>query len=65
MDSQNSDTEPKVYPLLPLRDVVVYPHMAVPLFVGRERSILALEKGMSTDKQVVLVTQKDPAEDRL
>jgi ATP-dependent Lon protease len=63
MDSQNTDTEPKIYPLLPLRDVVVYPHMAVPLFVGREKSILALEKGMSTDKQVVLVTQKDPAED--
>ena len=63
MDSQITDTEPKVYPLLPLRDVVVYPHMAVPLFVGREKSILALEKGMSTDKQVVLVTQKDPAED--
>ncbi len=63
MDSQNIDTQPKVYPLLPLRDVVVYPHMAVPLFVGREKSILALEKGMSTDKQVVLVTQKDPAED--
>ena len=63
MDSQNTDTEPKLYPLLPLRDVVVYPHMAVPLFVGREKSILALEKGMSTDKQVVLVTQKDPAED--
>ena len=63
MNSQNTDTEPKVYPLLPLRDVVVYPHMAVPLFVGREKSILALEKGMSTDKQVVLVTQKDPADD--
>ena len=63
MDSHNTDTEPKVYPLLPLRDVVVYPHMAVPLFVGREKSILALEKGMSTDKQVVLVTQKDPVED--
>ncbi|MDB3926194.1 endopeptidase La [Porticoccaceae bacterium] len=63
MDSQKTDTNPKVYPLLPLRDVVVYPHMAVPLFVGREKSILALEKGMSTDKQVVLVTQKDPAED--
>jgi ATP-dependent Lon protease len=63
MDSQNTDTTKKVYPLLPLRDVVVYPHMAVPLFVGREKSILALEKGMSTDKQVVLVTQKDPAED--
>ena len=63
MDSQNTAAEPKVYPLLPLRDVVVYPHMAVPLFVGREKSILALEKGMSTDKQVVLVTQKDPADD--
>ena len=63
MDSQKTNTKPKVYPLLPLRDVVVYPHMAVPLFVGREKSILALEKGMSTDKQVVLVTQKDPAED--
>ncbi|MBT4929028.1 MAG: endopeptidase La [Cellvibrionales bacterium] len=63
MDSQKTDTKLKVYPLLPLRDVVVYPHMAVPLFVGREKSILALEKGMSTDKQVVLVTQKDPAED--
>ena len=63
MASQKTDTKPKVYPLLPLRDVVVYPHMAVPLFVGREKSILALEKGMSTDKQVVLVTQKDPAED--
>ncbi|MDA7794794.1 endopeptidase La [Porticoccaceae bacterium] len=60
---KKTDTKPKVYPLLPLRDVVVYPHMAVPLFVGREKSILALEKGMSTDKQVVLVTQKDPAED--
>lgn len=53
----------KTYPLLPLRDVVVYPHMAVPLFVGREKSILALEEGMSTNKKVVLVTQKDPAED--
>jgi len=53
----------QTYPLLPLRDVVVYPHMAVPLFVGREKSILALEEGMSTNKKVVLVTQKDPAED--
>ena len=61
MDSdQKAD---KTYPLLPLRDVVVYPHMAVPLFVGREKSILALEEGMSTNKKVVLVTQKDPAED--
>ena len=53
----------KTHPLLPLRDVVVYPHMAVPLFVGREKSILALEEAMSADKKVVLVTQKDPSED--
>jgi len=53
----------QTYPLLPLRDVVVYPHMAVPLFVGREKSILALEEGMATNKKVVLVTQKDPADD--
>ena len=62
MDSDQTAAA-KTYPLLPLRDVVVYPHMAVPLFVGREKSILALEEGMSTDKKVVLVTQKDPAED--
>ncbi|MDG1694303.1 MAG: endopeptidase La [Porticoccaceae bacterium] len=62
MDFEKTDAA-KNYPLLPLRDVVVYPHMAVPLFVGREKSILALEEGMSTDKKVVLVTQKDPAED--
>ena len=62
MDSDHKAAT-KTYPLLPLRDVVVYPHMAVPLFVGREKSILALEEGMSTDKKVVLVTQKDPAED--
>ena len=58
---QTAATE--TYPLLPLRDVVVYPHMAVPLFVGRDKSILALEEAMSTHKKVVLVTQKDPAED--
>lgn len=52
-----------IYPLLPLRDVVVYPHMVVPLFVGREKSILALEHAMDSDKQVVLVTQKNPSED--
>jgi ATP-dependent Lon protease len=62
MDSDHKAAA-KTYPLLPLRDVVVYPHMAVPLFVGREKSILALEEGMSADKKVVLVTQKDPAED--
>ena len=62
MDSEQAATAKK-YPLLPLRDVVVYPHMAVPLFVGRDKSILALEEGMKTNKKVVLVTQKDPGED--
>jgi ATP-dependent Lon protease len=62
MDSEQAATA-NTYPLLPLRDVVVYPHMAVPLFVGRDKSILALEEGMKTNKKVVLVTQKDPGED--
>ncbi len=50
-------------PLLPLRDLVVYPHMVTPLFVGRGKSIEALERGMSTDKQVLLVAQKNPQQD--
>ena len=50
-------------PLLPLRDVVVYPHMVLPLFVGREKSIEALEDAMSSDKQVLLVAQRNAAED--
>ncbi len=50
-------------PLLPLRDVVVYPHMVIPLFVGREKSVLALEKAMAEDKQILLVAQRDAAED--
>ena len=45
-------------PVLPLRDVVVYPHMVIPLFVGREKSILALDQAMRADKQIVLVAQK-------
>ena len=45
-------------PLLPLRDVVVYPHMVIPLFVGREKSILALDEAMSRDKQILLSAQK-------
>src|ERR1700722_19380437 len=50
-------------PVLPLRDIVVFPHMVVPLFVGRERSVRALEEVMKTDKQILLVTQKDRDQD--
>jgi len=50
-------------PLLPLRDVVVYPHMVLPLFVGREKSIEALEFAMASSKQVLLVAQRNPADD--
>jgi ATP-dependent Lon protease len=51
------------YPLLPLRDIVVFPHMIVPLFVGREKSIHALEEVMRADNQILLATQKDPSHD--
>jgi len=47
-------------PVLPLRDVVVYPHMVIPLFVGREKSIRALDSAMANDKQILLVAQKSP-----
>jgi ATP-dependent Lon protease len=50
-------------PLLPLRDVVVYPHMVIPLFVGREKSIKALEAAMAGDKQIMLVSQKNASDD--
>ncbi len=50
-------------PVLPLRDVVVYPHMVIPLFVGRDKSIQALESAMEIDKQILLVAQKSAAED--
>ncbi|MGL5344598.1 MAG: endopeptidase La [Plesiomonas sp.] len=50
-------------PVLPLRDVVVYPHMVIPLFVGREKSIRCLEAAMEQDKQILLVAQKDAATD--
>jgi ATP-dependent Lon protease len=51
------------YPLLPLRDIVVFPQMIVPLFVGRDKSVVALEKAMEADKDIFLVSQLDPAED--
>ena len=55
--------EPVELPLLPLRDVVVYPHMVIPLFVGREKSIQALEEAMAADKQILLVAQRNAAVD--
>jgi len=55
--------EPALYPVLPLRDIVVFPHMIVPLFVGREKSVRALEDVMKDDKQILLVTQKNAAQD--
>jgi ATP-dependent Lon protease len=59
---------PKVVPLLPLRDIIVFPHMVVPLFVGRQKSIRALEEAMNKQKFILLAAQKDaktndPAED--
>lgn len=58
-----SSKDSKPYAVLPLRDIVVFPHMIVPLFVGREKSVKALESVMGGDKKVLLVTQKSPTED--
>ncbi len=52
-----------LFPVLPLRDIVVFPHMIVPLFVGREKSVRALEDVMQDDKKILLVTQKDAGQD--
>ena len=51
------------YPVLPLRDIVVFPHMIVPLFVGRDKSVRALEEVMADDKQILLSSQIDPSID--
>src|SRR5688572_32656123 len=53
----------ETYPVLPLRDIVVFPQMIVPLFVGRYKSVAALESAMAADKNIFLVSQLDPAED--
>lgn len=63
MITQETSPDIMMLPLLPLRDVVVYPHMVIPLFVGRSKSIAALEKAMSDDKQVLLVAQRTPSVD--
>ncbi len=55
--------EIETLPVLPLRDIVVFPHMVVPLFVGREKSIKALEEVMREDKRIMLVAQKNPGDD--
>jgi len=58
-DTAETETNvPAALPVLPLRDVVVYPHMVIPLFVGREKSILALDQAMRSGKQILLVAQK-------
>ena len=56
-------SERVVIPVLPLRDVVVYPHMVIPLFVGREKSIRCLEAAMADGKKVLLVAQKEAGND--
>lgn len=63
MDQNASNSPTLELPVLPLRDVVVYPHMVIPLFVGREKSIQALEEAMLRDKQILLVAQRSASED--
>jgi ATP-dependent Lon protease len=60
---QGGPQDGAVYPVLPLRDIVVFPHMIVPLFVGREKSVRALEDVMADNKQILLVTQRDASKD--
>lgn len=61
--NESNDTKKISIPLLPLRDVVVYPHMVIPLFVGRERSVKSLETAMETNKQIFLIAQKNAGDD--
>ncbi|KES14564.1 ATP-dependent Lon protease, bacterial type, partial [Gilliamella apis SCGC AB-598-P17] len=60
---KTKQTKQMIMPILPLRDVVVFPHMVIPLFVGRNKSIRCLESAMEMDKHVFLVTQKHPSQD--
>ena len=53
----------RILPVLPLRDIVVFPHMVVPLFVGREKSVKALDEIMKGEKQILLATQKNSVDD--
>ncbi|MFQ5624898.1 MAG: LON peptidase substrate-binding domain-containing protein, partial [Paracoccaceae bacterium] len=58
-----SETATVTFPVLPLRDIVVFPHMIVPLFVGRDKSVRALEEVMKDDKQILLCSQREAAEE--
>ncbi|MEX0900566.1 MAG: endopeptidase La [Gammaproteobacteria bacterium] len=58
-----AEIQKTVVPVLPLRDVVVYPHMVIPLFVGRDKSVVALDQAMSANKQILLVAQTSPETD--
>ena len=58
-DKVNLDDPNMILPILPLRDVVVYPHMVIPLFIGRKKSINAIEHSMQSDKQIMLIAQKE------
>ena len=62
-EPRRKHAEPDMLPVLPLRDIVVFPHMIVPLFVGREKSVRALEAVMKDDKQILLVAQKSASQD--
>ena len=64
MSEQNTDLDFSTpFPVLPLRDVVVFPHMVIPLFVGREKSIAALEQAMQNGKHIALVAQHDASKE--
>src|SRR4249919_2375056 len=62
-DTTPATTDLSTLPLLPLRDVVVFPHMVIPLFVGRPKSIKALDVAMEAGKHILLVAQKSAAKD--
>lgn len=63
IDNKPEEAQDGIYPVLPLRDIVVFPYMIVPLFVGREKSINALEEVMRSDKKILLVAQKNAGDD--
>ncbi len=62
-DSNSGDENDKTLPLLPLRDIIVFPHMVVPLFVGRTKSINAIDEAMRSEKDILLAAQKNPKTD--